>query len=73
MAFGGVETGKNNAQEADNPTIRGRITGSDADNIPAAGTNTATVAVLLITFDKMTVAYAKITANASREILKSAI
>lgn len=61
MAFGGVETGKNNAQEALSPMTKGKIIGfvfpppTIASRDTPIGMRMVVAAVLLIKFDNNTV------------------
>ena len=63
MAFGGVETGKNKAQEALKPITKGNITGLKSAFIAAKdkaiGIKIVVAAVLLIKFENNTVINAK--------------
>lgn len=68
MAFGGVETGKNKAQEALKPITSGKMiglkVGFKADNESAMGIKIVVAAVLLIKFENSTVIKAKTRINA---------
>ena len=64
MAFGGVEMGSNNAQDALRPITNGRKIGSTISHKTATGMSMVAVAVLLMILEKITVQKAKmITSN----------
>lgn len=64
IAFGGVDTGKSNAQEADKPIIMGRVIELEASivrtNEMAMGMKIVVVAVLLMMLEKPTVRIPKV-------------
>ena len=68
MAFGGVDTGRNSAQEAQRPITTGNIRGLGPAQSTAIGIRIVAVAVLLIILEKTTVANAKTAVNSQKFI-----